>query len=196
MLKYYSLYAVFFVITVASLLGSNFKARENFLITQYTFKAASPYYNIIVREANNNGLDPELVAAIIIKESCTKYYVSGYHLEWDQKLNKQKQVADYECSYVDPFILGGVGEVGLMQIHPDHNPKNPAIFFNPQTNISFGSAYLRKMINMKGSLQWGISAYNTGPGNRFFSAKYVNHVINNYNDMKSKRKFVLFREHN
>ncbi len=100
----------------------------------------------IVREARRNGLDPALVAAVILVES-----------------------------HFDPFAVSSVGARGLMQLMPptaqwllqkDAEPARirPAHLFNPVLNITLGTSYLAQlMARFDGDLIRALIAYNAGP---------------------------------
>jgi soluble lytic murein transglycosylase-like protein len=90
----------------------------------------------IVREARAQGLDPDLVLAVIEVES------GGYHL-----------------------AVSSVGALGLMQIrklgiawHGDDT------LFDPTTNVKLGTAYLRELADRYGDVSIALAAYNWGPG--------------------------------
>jgi soluble lytic murein transglycosylase len=105
------------------------------------------YDTAINRDARRNGLDPALVAAVIWRES------------------------DYDAT-----ARSSRGAVGLMQVlpstayfiasRPDPPPGNPRDLTDPEVSISFGSWYLRYLIDMHdGSVAQALAAYNGGPGN-------------------------------
>ncbi|MBM3633859.1 MAG: lytic transglycosylase domain-containing protein [Actinobacteria bacterium] len=101
----------------------------------------------INRDARLNGLDPALVAAVVWRES------------------------DY-----DPQAVSPKGAVGLMQLLPstarfiesqdDSPPGNARDIRDPEVNISYGSWYLRHLIDLHdGSVPAALAAYNAGPEN-------------------------------
>lgn len=105
------------------------------------------YDAAINRDARLNGLDPALVAAVVWRES------------------------DY-----DPTAESRKGAVGLMQVLPstarfiesqdDPPPGNARDIRDPEVNISYGSWYLRYLIDMHdGSVPAALAAYNAGPDN-------------------------------
>ena len=105
------------------------------------------YDAAINRDARLNGLDPALVASVIWRES------------------------DY-----DPNAESPKGAVGLMQVLPstarfiasqgDPPPGNARDIRDPEVNISYGSWYLRYLIDMHdGSVPAALAAYNAGPDN-------------------------------
>jgi soluble lytic murein transglycosylase len=105
------------------------------------------YDAAINRDARLNGLDPALVAAVVWRES------------------------DY-----DPAAESHKGAVGLMQVLPstarfiesqdDPPPGNARDIRDPEVNISYGSWYLRYLIDMHdGSVPAALAAYNAGPDN-------------------------------
>jgi len=120
---------------------------------------------IVVKEAQLNGLEPELVAAVIQVES------SWY-----------------------PKAESNAGACGLMQVIPKWNPKKDGTLYtceelkDPQTNIKAGTAALaRWMKRASGDRYLALCAYNAG--NICFKKlrmNYVNRVMNVYHTIKRK----------
>gem|GEM_PF-1432482 len=100
----------------------------------------------LVRESRRNGLDPALVAAVILVES-----------------------------RFDPFAVSSVGARGLMQLMPptaqwllekdsEAMKIRPVQLFNPVLNIELGTSYLAQLMNrFDGDLTRALIAYNAGP---------------------------------
>src|SRR3954447_18094131 len=83
-------------------------------------KARSAYLDLITREAEQKGLPPALADAVVKVESGFK-----------------------------PFAVGGVGEVGLMQVRPETAamlgyPGGATGLFDPETNVRLGVTYLAR----------------------------------------------------
>lgn len=99
----------------------------------------------IVREARAQGLEPQLVAAVIEVES------AGHAL-----------------------AVSHVGALGLMQILPETGRElaakhgvawsGPNTLFDPAINVKLGAAYLRELTNRYGDVSIALAAYNWGPG--------------------------------
>ena len=104
------------------------------------------YQDAIRAESARNGLDPALVAAVIDAES-------GFA----------------------PDSRSGQGAVGLMQLLPETAefvadlPERPSPppdeLETPETNIAYGTRYLRYLIERHGSLGVALAAYNAGESN-------------------------------
>ena len=122
--------------------------------------------DLIEGYATNNDLDPALVAAVILQES------GG-----------------------DPIIMSHAGAVGLMQIMPRDGIAASAMCANgpcfanrpsiaelqdPETNIEFGTQYLRWTIDYYGSTRDGLLHY----GPRDVGYSYADIVIGIYNRYK------------
>jgi soluble lytic murein transglycosylase len=101
----------------------------------------------INRDAARNGVDPALVAAVIWRES------------------------DFDAGATSPK-----GAVGLMQVMPataafiagqdDPPPGSPDGLTDPEVSISYGSWYLRYLLDLHdGSVPAALAAYNAGPDN-------------------------------
>ncbi len=101
---------------------------------------------VIVEEAGAQGLDPDLVMAVIEVES------AGYHLAESH-----------------------VGALGLMQLLPSTGRelaekmgipwKGPDTLFDPVINVRLGTAYLRELADRyDGNVDTALAAYNWGPG--------------------------------
>ena len=98
----------------------------------------------IVDEADNVGVAPSLLLAVIMVES-----------------------------NFDPCAVSPVGAKGLMQVMPQRilgREKaatdfafNHHLVYDPYWNISFGAAYLQELISRFGSVEMALSAYNRGP---------------------------------
>jgi soluble lytic murein transglycosylase-like protein len=102
------------------------------------FRSEIPWGSVIYREARNNGLPPELVAAVIESES------------------------DFR-----PTLVSHRDAQGLMQIVPETGRLMGADdLLNPRENIRAGSRYLRYLVDRyKGNQRMALAAYNAGEGN-------------------------------
>lgn len=104
------------------------------------------YEGTIATESRRNGLDPALVAAVIYTES-------GFI----------------------PDSRSGQGAVGLMQMlpstaefvasRPDRPSPPPSDLADPDTNIAYGTRYLRYLIDRHDSVPLALAAYNGGESN-------------------------------
>jgi soluble lytic murein transglycosylase len=104
------------------------------------------YEEFIVGHAENYGLEPQLLAAVIYQES--------------------KFDADAESSS---------GAVGLMQLLPSTGQGiadrtggeewTPADLLEPELNIRYGAWYLRHLLDKYGSEELALAAYNAGQTN-------------------------------
>lgn len=108
------------------------------VVKESFFRARIPYGSIIYREARKNGLDPELVAAVVKTES------------------------DFR-----PKLISGKNAHGLMQIIPSTGELMGATdLMNPDDNIRVGTRYLRYLTERFGGNETLIlAAYNAGEGN-------------------------------
>jgi soluble lytic murein transglycosylase-like protein len=102
------------------------------------FRSEIPWGSVIYREAKNNGLQPELVAAVIEAES------------------------DFR-----PALISQKDAKGLMQIVPETGRlMGVDDLLNPRENIRAGSRYLRYLVDRyKGNQRMALAAYNAGEGN-------------------------------
>lgn len=129
------------VIVAAILLGGAYYVYE-----KLNGKGKYPleYEDIIVKYAQENGLDPYFVAAVI-------YVESGF----------------------DAQAVSGAGAMGLMQIMPDTgewiagklgiDAFEQSMLFDPDTNIKFGSWYLHFLNDkFEGNRQLVMAGYNAG----------------------------------
>ena len=123
--------------------GFNLKDPEEVRLYRLRF----PIYHTetITREASKNALDPAWVAAEIRAESL-----------------------------FDPTVKSPAGAIGLMQLMPATGMAtanrlgvpyaSSQTLYDPDINITLGTAYLREMWNKYGQLPYAIAAYNAGPG--------------------------------
>ena len=99
----------------------------------------------IVREAQAQNLEPQLLAAVIEVESAGRMQAVSH-----------------------------VGALGLMQILPETGRElaqkhgvlwsGPSTLFDPAINVKLGAAYLRELTNRYGDVSIALAAYNWGPG--------------------------------
>jgi soluble lytic murein transglycosylase-like protein len=102
------------------------------------FRSEIPWGSVIYREARDNGLPPELVAAVIEAES------------------------DFR-----PTLVSHKDAQGLMQVVPETGRlMGVEDLMNPRENIRAGSKYLRYLVDRyKGNQRMALAAYNAGEGN-------------------------------
>ncbi|AGC45863.1 transglycosylase SLT domain-containing protein [Myxococcus stipitatus DSM 14675] len=133
----------------------------------------------IVREAQNNGVDPMLVIAVIRCESSFNNYAVSH-----------------------------VGAMGLMQVMPDTGTwlADKAGFrlgrktnlFDAETNVALGTAYLAELIERFGTVEKALVAYNAGPtqaqkilskkeSRTRFMAGYPTKVVKEFRKLKAQQ---------
>lgn len=92
--------------------------------------------DLVEKYSEKNGLDEDLVAAVIRQES-------GFN----------------------PKAVSKAGAIGLMQLMPATaqglGVEDP---YDPEQNIAGGTKYLKNLINKYDSVELGLAAYNAGPG--------------------------------
>ncbi len=120
-----------------------FEEAKNALPDKYQ-KQAFNVAQAIISEANKFQLDPTFVLAVIKQES-----------------------------HFNPDVVGGVGELGLMQVRPEtgewiakkYNMKwhGPSTIKDPVGNIRVGVQYMAYLREMFGHGRLYLSAYNMGP---------------------------------
>jgi soluble lytic murein transglycosylase-like protein len=90
---------------------------------------------IVTESATKQGLKPELISAVIKRES-----------------------ASYPCAISDK------GALGLMQLMPETAQQFGVDPLDPKQNVSAGAQYLKQlMTRYKGDLRLTLAAYNAGP---------------------------------
>ncbi|MEW5950524.1 MAG: lytic transglycosylase domain-containing protein [Elusimicrobiota bacterium] len=139
-----------------------------------------PYLSIVLEEAKKQNFDPEMVLAVIKKESS-----------------------------FNPKAKSSVGAMGLMQLMPDTAKwlglKDTSKLFDPATNIKYGIKYLRYLFSEfsetdfssldksdieNQSIKKSIAAYNSGPGNVRKYDKEPHNGIPPFKETKSYVKLV------
>lgn len=115
-------------------------------------KGRDLYLPVLVREAESRGLPPAIADAVMAVES-------GY----------------------DPNRIGGVGEVGLMQVRPQTaailgHKGSVAELFEPEVNIRYGVAYLAEAWSLaKGDLCRTLMKYRAGHGEERMTPRSVDY---------------------
>ena len=102
-----------------------------------------------------------------IQEAAERYQVNPYYI-----------AAMIRCeSNYDPDAVSDAGAVGLMQVMPetaqnmaelgliDSEEYSPDDLSDPETNINYGTAYLRYLVERYHEMNPAIAAYNAGMGN-------------------------------
>lgn len=98
--------------------------------------SASPYKDAITSAAAANGIQPELVHAVMQAESAG-----------------------------NPRAVSNKGAAGLMQLMPATAAElGVTNRFDPRQSIAGGAAYLARLLGQFGRLDLAIAAYNAGPG--------------------------------
>ncbi len=103
-----------------------------------------PYSSIVIKEAKENNIDPNLVYSVIKQES--KF---------------------------DPDVKSKAGAIGLMQLMPStfewlqkKESKRPLLasnsLYNPDVNIHYGCRFLSMLLKKYGSIKTALCAYNAG----------------------------------
>ena len=109
--------------------------------------ARKTYHALLTREAGKNGLPPDIADAVAAIES-------GY----------------------DPTVVGGVGEIGLMQVRPETAAMlgfkgDVAELAKPEVNIHYGVSYLAEAWRLaNGDLCRALMKYRAGHGEEQMSA--------------------------
>lgn len=153
---------------------------ESFRLSGVSRSAGSgsiPYLKIVLEESARQKFDPEMVLAVIKKEST-----------------------------FNPKAKSSVGAMGLMQLMPDTAKwlglKDTSKLYDPATNIRYGIKYLRYLFgefceipveNMdksaaeNHSVKKAIAAFNAGPGN---VRKYSREPYNGIPPFKETRSYI------
>jgi len=109
-----------------------------------------PYMAEIDRAARAANVDPRLLAGLVRQES-----------------------------NFNPNAVSSAGAIGLAQLMPGTARELGVNPRNIQQNLEGGARYLRQMIDMFGSVEAGLRAYNQGPGNqRRFPAGVSSEAVN------------------
>ena len=151
----------------------NLRPNNEVRIVYHDFGAAQPYQFIILDAAEQYDIEPEMIAAIIITESCYAYTNAGK-----------------TCTWVNPWAYSSTRDRGLMQINEAHyNGKNPDLFYNPSVNIHTGARLFREALNARNqNIYLALSAYNTGTYSPFIQHRYARKTLDYYAELKEKRK--------
>lgn len=111
------------------------------------------------------------IERIFYKREFTEY-VTKYSTEFDVPEALIYAIIRTESSF-DPNARSGVGAIGLMQLMPDtldwlsrllDEDAPTGEITDPETNIKYGTYYLRHLYDRFGSWDTAIAAYNAGHG--------------------------------
>lgn len=99
-------------------------------------------------------------------------FIEKYSTEYSLEKELVTAVIKTESSF-DADAKSGVGAQGLMQLMPDTvdwiakrlNEEVPENILDPETNIRYGTYYLRYLINYYKNVDFAVMAYNAGFGN-------------------------------
>ena len=98
-------------------------------------------------------------------------YVMKYSVEYNVQPYIILSVIKAESSFSSGAVSPGAGAVGLMQIMPDTfdwlmkrmgETHAEGMLFDPETNIKYGTYYLRYLFDMLGDWDLALAAYNAG----------------------------------
>ncbi|TET52214.1 MAG: hypothetical protein E3J64_05580 [Anaerolineales bacterium] len=123
-------------------------------LSRYWPAAISRWESVIVPQAEYRGFDPDLIAALILKES------EG-----------------------DPQARSVVGATGLMQLMPWEGRPSPEELEDPYTNVFWGTrALAQTLVDGNGDLYYTLAAYNGGWGQVHLrvTREYAAHVLGHY----------------
>jgi hypothetical protein len=169
-----------FVVTLAMGLASPLAAQtEKSTLCSYWKRNIAQWANLITKYSSNNGLDPNLVAAVIEEES------RG-----------------------NPNLTSRAGAVGLMQIMPYETGftwrPEARVLRNPEANLAWGTNTLNEVIRQaQGRITLAVLAYNSGwdriqlRSARRFAAKVFDHyarcIVAQYGlDPKELKDYALY----
>ncbi len=127
-----------------------------------------------------------LIAAIIIAESGGRKYAAQYQPRYQHTYRTNEFAKDLGITPVTELIHQKTS-VGLMQImfatarHMGYRG-HYAAFYDPETNIRYGTEYLRRLIQRHGNLKDAISSYNQGQPfkdqhGRYRNQDYVDKIL-------------------
>lgn len=106
-----------------------------------------PYTEVVLQRAQQYGLDPRFLYAMLRQESL-----------FDPNANSP--AGAYGLAQIMPVTGRGIAQGMKLEGFQDDD------LFHPVTSIWFGAFYLAHQIKMmEGSLPGGLAAYNGGPGN-------------------------------
>lgn len=123
------------------------------------------YRSLIERIAKGHGLDPNLVEATVLHESCGQTDAFRFEPRFYDKYLKGKP----EYAGQNPRRISS--SYGLMQCmystaqqYGYNDP--PEHLFVPETGLHYGCLHLRAMLHkFNGNVRIALAAYNGGPGN-------------------------------
>jgi soluble lytic murein transglycosylase-like protein len=152
------------------------------------------YRGEVLVAAERNGLDPDLVEAVIWQESA-----GDPHARRAEPGFWKRYMAHRE-EYAGEHWLRWSSSLGLMQLMPTSAIETrlvarkdagmPEILFSPSLNIEIGCAMLKRLLEWAdGDLSKALAAYNGGRGNwrGEHPQRYAKQVLEKYAQVKARR---------
>lgn len=151
------------------------------------------YYSFIKTECAKQGLEPELIAAIVQTESAWSSNAMRYEPKYPKTWNAQKYATALKISLDTETVLQKMS-YGLMQVMGANlrwlgfeGPLPQAL--DPEISLKYGCLLFKKMCDSYADLMDKIAAYNAGTPRRltdgsYANQKYVDKVYTVYKDLK------------
>ncbi|HIJ63051.1 MAG TPA: transglycosylase SLT domain-containing protein [Rhodospirillaceae bacterium] len=147
----------------------------------------------IAKAEKRYALPPGLLVAISLVESGRRDPITGIIAPWPFTLNakgtgKYFETLDEAVREAGKYLAQGYGyvDVGCMQVDLYHHPqafRTLAAAFDPETNIDYAAAYLRRLFGTYHSWTSAVAAYNAGdPRN---GTEYLARVLYYWRDLKT-----------
>ena len=147
------------------------------------------HQDLINEIARKHGLNPELVAAIIITESAFETEAVRYESRWSYHLEVDKYAKALNISYQTEFHLQKFS-YGLMQVMGSvarecQYTGSLLKLCRPDLGVEYGCIHFAKYMRRYNDIKKSLSAYNGGPGaiksdGTFSNEKYVSKVMTRY----------------
>ena len=128
----------------ARLAAPSFEARKRDDLPIDVWKALYPfpYQDAVRREAEKNGVDPMVIAGLIRQESTF-----------------QSDVISYANAYGLTQLLPKTARLMASQLRVRYSKDR---LFDPQYNLELGTYYFKGLVNLTGSQEYALAAYNAG----------------------------------
>ena len=146
---------------------------------------------LIEKHATENGLEPDLVEAVVLHESSGDPDACKVEPAFYERYTKPMNFSDTE-EWLRATSWGLMQVMGQVARELGYKGKYfTTLCSNPELGIELGCRHLANKINRYGQVDWGLAAYNAGSARKDITGNlvnqvYVDAVMKHYKEIKGK----------